>query len=751
MAPKMSNDQKLVAVRPGSSAEKQQSQTIQRVALDQSSIDYLSRMIQDKLNKEFSARDQKLLGQVNQMIKAAISEYASDGVAQSDRLPAISNANQNGRRESLREDHQHLKRDSSSGKETKIPRIKLPKASAPTDAPSSRATKASPIHDSNANQGRMSARRIVQSKSLDEPQFDGVQYPQCRTAVSATAHDVECFKALQVGNQSEINFQISHAFGYNGDMSKSNGSILSKNVHWIGHSHLVYPTASLVIVLHVATASQAFFGGHTEHVSCISVNPANQVIASSQTGSDCKVRIWDYQRQLSGTSSNSCQKISISSSVKAIGGLNFSGDGKYLLVYASEDVRSIFILDWAKNNVMCCVKSGHPDSCEVFFDPFSYLPFNEEDVSSLSPSQSYLPGCYNIVSRSSRQLKLWTMKSCLATEPTKSILKNNKHMQAIEYVLESGNLNQGNKPSEYSAVVCTSIHRESSLVFAGMVSGSIQIWVQVKEDTSDAVYGSTWVARGRLLMVIEKAHDCQITNFDFISNESCCKLASCDKDGVLNVWDIDRSTEISKDRLLTHVDAVQIEDVGVRGLLWRADGDQVLAATVSNSIVAVNWPNSRARKAGDDHNSSVSFDFIVRGHVGKIRKLAVNHIRDSIVATIGSDKMIKMWDTFEKTFICHLSVDNHPTVVFFSADGHCLLVGNEVGELVVLRSPTFSNIVETGRVLSADPISDWSIVYSKDLGNPSVAGTFNFPITIVFQLCKIHTCRCEKATTAKAH
>jgi WD40 repeat protein len=596
-------------------------------------------------------------------------------------------------------------------KESKIPRIKLPKMTSNSEnrQSTSRSAKAHPPVTS--GERLPSARRVnAVPKVLDEVQLEGVMYPQCRSAVSASQQDIDCLKALN--DPMDYKLKPFHCFGYNGDTSRSNYTIANKNLFWLNSTHLIYPAASLVVVLNMSLNSQSFFCGHSEHVTCISVNQTNRVVASCQTGTDTKVRIWDYSPLLQGKSSSICSKLGISSSIKAIGGLNFSGDGKYLLVYASEDVRSIFVLDWTKNNVLCCVKSGHPDNCEVFFDPYSYLPFIEDDVSNLSPSQAYLPGCYNIISRSGRQLKVWTMKSCLATEPTKSLLKNNKHMQAIEYVLESGSLHQGNKQVEYTSVICTSTFEASSYIFAGISSGAIQIWAQLKEDTTDEQYGSTWIARGRLLMVIEKAHDSPILNFDFLITATSCKVATCDRDGVVNIWNMNTSTEVCKEDMLSHADAVHIEDVGVRTILWSENGDQLVAGTLSNNILAMSWPaNIRAESSG----SSVQFDFIVRSHTNKVRKAAVNPLRNNFVATIGNDKMIKLWSIIAKQFLCHLSLEVVPTTVQFSANGHFIIVGNEQGEMIVLKSTTFSSILNSGHIpSSAISIADWEVVQSKE-------------------------------------
>lgn len=721
----------VVVARPQSSSESNQRHhnAVQQVALDKSSVDYLSRIIQERINREFASRDQLLLAQVGKMINSAINDYSRNNPKRDEghsftptKLPMIENGSLE-IRSSSGDDANKVSRKSLHGKQdSKIPRIKLPKVSGAIEAKQTSARSSKNNHPagspSHLAERAPSARRPVNlagKANVDEVPLDGVIYSQCRSAVSASAQDVECLKALST-EPHEFKIRPSHCFGYNGDTSKSSNSIANKNIFLIGRDHIVYPAASLIVVASLSLHRQAFFHGHSDHVTCLALNASSHVIASCQSGSDTKVRIWDYTNQVKGKSSNVCSKLGISSSVKAIGGLNFSGDGKYLLVYASEDVRSIFILDWTKNSVLCCVKSGHPDSCEVFFDPYSYLPFHEEDVSNLSPSQSYLPGCYNIISRSARQLKVWTMKSCLATEPTKSLLKNNKHMQAIEYVLESGNLHQGNKQVEFSSVICTSTHEASSYIFAGVTSGAIQVWTQLKEDTNDEPYGATWIARGQLLMVIEKAHDSGITNFDFIVNASCCKLATCDKDGVVNVWNMNTASDVSKEDLLSHADAIHIEDVGVRTLLWNEDGSKLLAGTMSNNILAMSWPTDEANTASEAAHA-VHFDFLVRSHTGKIRKLALNPLRSNIVATIGTDKMVKLWDSIARRFLCHLSLEIAPTAIQFTSDGHGLVIGNEQGELVVLRSTTFSMFLTTNEMFAS--VSDWEVSQSKEFTSAS--------------------------------
>ena len=67
-------------------------------------------------------------------------------------------------------------------------------------------------------------------------------------------------------------------------------------VRWsMDNQYLIYAAQAIVIAYHVNTSAQWCFVGHVDKVSCLSLSPDNQIMATGQTGPHSLVRLWNFQ------------------------------------------------------------------------------------------------------------------------------------------------------------------------------------------------------------------------------------------------------------------------------------------------------------------------------------------------------------------------------------------------------------------------------------------------------------------------
>jgi WD40 repeat protein len=669
------------------------------------------------MSNDLELRDQKLLRAVNKIIVSSLQQFAKDyNLNQSSFVE-----NEIINRETLPIIKPLIERSSkseNSNRESKIPRIKLPKVqNANPDLKQSLSSRNSKVSINMNAAPYLPRKKDVIPKSLDEIKLEGVQYSHCRSTVSASDEDIECLKDYMTP-VFDCRLKVNLVSGYNGDVSRLN-NVSIKNVLWIDETIICYPAACIVVVHDLLANSQTFFiGGHNDCISNISINKSQKVIAASHHGHDCIVKLWSYDHTLPGEAYESQSSITFPTGVKSIGGLSFSGDGKYLLVNSVEDMKSIFIVDWVTGKILCTAKSGHPDFFEATFDQFAFYPFILDDHKDLFgfDVDSVIPGCYNLISRSGRQLKFWTLRQSIQVDDSQKFKSRDK--LNLSFTLQSTNAPQNSKQWEYTAIAVSTANTNRSRIFVSTSLGAIQIWTQMTESTldDDPSIISTWSPRGKLLIVVDQAHDSNILCMDCIAIDSMGKLTTFDSNGILNVWNVDMSLTIANDKIIDHSQAIQVDDIGVRTIGLCTSGQKVIIGTYTNNILSIGWNHST------DADSHVQFSSILRSHNGKVRKVCVNPINTRIVATAGNDKSIKVWDSQIMKLLCQIVLEHSATALCFTVDGRNLVVGNEQGEVFMLVHDEFQSLIDNGLSLSRFVgAQNWRMQHSKDVN--SIAGT----------------------------
>ncbi|XP_041363253.1 WD repeat-containing protein 90-like isoform X2 [Gigantopelta aegis] len=99
---------------------------------------------------------------------------------------------------------------------------------------------------------------------------------------------------------------------------------------------IVYPCHSVLVAMKVNNGHQRFFLGHTEKISCLSMNSSSSLIASGQTGQMSVVRIWKFRSgeclSMCKTHVHSLSCLSFSQNGNVLCGVGKDGHGKNMIV-----------------------------------------------------------------------------------------------------------------------------------------------------------------------------------------------------------------------------------------------------------------------------------------------------------------------------------------------------------------------------------------------------------------------------------
>ncbi|RYH28585.1 hypothetical protein EON65_11625 [archaeon] len=718
-----------------------QKKSMQQVTLDPSSVEYISKIINDKIQKEFANRDKKLLDQVKVLVQESLVQlesrrpmlqskssdphYPSAGGLgdyivddQSTHSNASHKHSADGARKLMDPHHGSFDKEHPS----KIPRIKLPKMNQPQEHNSARSDHSrQPLSiQSNLSAGGLPPLAHHRQKGVegegrghgqgskfkeDVVSDEGVQYPHCRSVVYPSNDDLELVRQRnRQGGSTAPKLELTYMLGYAGNPARHGNTLSGKNILFISDTHIVYPAAAVVVFLDLTTNKQSFFMGHTDDVSCLTRHPTLPLIASSQIGPDSsKVFIWEYSDlvNISITTnliSRASYELQIPSNIRGVTSVSFSGDGKYLIASGIEDSKSGYIFDWRKEILLVQAKTGQVDVSKFMFNPFSYIPFQDESrsnemkyASGIKPKDAplTLPGCYTLVSYGGKQVKFWTFRQELQYAQENDSANGARDYRGrkyrenhIKYVLEGNVASTGKKSTtapEYTSCcfVRAASRREQSFVYMGTMAGSIYIWQHVEDNDS-------WASRGKLLLVVSEAHEHPIVEMDVCQRQNKSLLLSSDNKGVINLWTVLGDKEHASKVPLEHNCGVQLEESYARSLCFPKRGDTAIVGTSANSLCLLNIAD----------NSQMEVTKLTSYHYGKVKRLAIHPFVSNIFASISTDRSIRIWDGDSCCLLSVILVDFVPTAVSFSADGLVISVGTDAGALVILGSSKWEEVIQ---------------------------------------------------------
>ena len=589
------------------------------------------------------------------------------------------------------------------------------------------------------------------SKKKDE--VEGIRYPQCRSLVYRPTLGTDGTGAatddVVDSSAPTATLVLKHVHAYNGDISRHGGAIRGKNVMFISSKRIIFPAAALVVVMDIESSSQGYFSGHSEDVTCITIHPDRAIAASGQMGKDGRILIWDSSVIGPGSREfNAAVELYMNNGIRGVCGINFSGDGRFLVALGMDESHSMVVFDWATAQSVATVKMGHSDVYQMGFNPYLYAAIDRIDELKLpsSPTNNGQTAtdscCYTIVSCGGRQVKFWTLRRTLERSSDagahasgfkgrKIAIPKTKQAFSVKYILEG---NPGVFPKQKQDTpefMCFAVVNDEeggtgsrrydppkSRIFTGASNGSVYIWQQLEDSEANRAMKTltdyAWQPRGRLLSVVTDVHDSPVLDIDYTGvyysshsaeeggaaeGELAERLVTCGKDGIANVWKLDRS---GSDRTLPfeHLSTINVgyseANVGApRCISWDLDGCTVIVGTTGNALLHLAGEGllGTSQLRGDELQPHVFVTPVVRAHCGKIRRIAA-HPTDQVFATISTDRTIRLWNNAIRSQISLTKLADKASSIAFTPDGKALAVGNENGELIIISFGALVNLAQ---------------------------------------------------------
>lgn len=356
----------------------------------------------------------------------------------------------------------------------------------------------------------------------------------------------------------------------------------------------------------------------------------------------------------------------------------------------------------------------------------------------------------------------------------------------LRFVLE-GNLgavnSKGNAPPpDYTSMVMvndvfgTDFPRSTpkSRIFFGTAAGSIYIWQQLEDDGLRAslekvnnagpagllVAPSTaWQPRGKLLSVVMELHDAPIIDMDYIRvtpaqdlqsptersgpgriDISTERIITSSADGIVNVWMLSRHEGTSNALPLDHLGYIELNKEYARTVSWDPTGTAAILGTAENSVLLLGYEEEqvvsthRGKKTvgtEDLIRPKIVIDVVTQAHNGKVRKLSVNTAVPSLVATVSSERVVRLWDFRDRVLLSSFEVSEAPTAVAFAPGGDAIALGTEKGEFAVYTCAALQQLVRSypcAFTVHDFAQAEWTVSFQRSLGK---AGNHKVPSWLV--------------------
>ena len=455
-----------------------------------------------------------------------------------------------------------------------------------TKLPSIRSSKnRSTRHPNYQNEHPQTSPRVVSYET-------GFRYNPCRSVVYYPSNISP--ESLSTDAPPSSSLTLEHVYAYEGGAGVSGRG---KNIMLLLDNRIIYPAASVLVILDTVTNKQSYFKGHKGDVSAICVHAEGNIAASAEQGKLCRILIWslDLIMHTNESSNNNYQdesdgnisEIELDTSVRQVSGVNFSVNCKFLVCLAVGDHNSLLIYDIETLSLIASSRLGHNEVIQMGFNSYLYTPFIQHEeiqcgniASPRNLSMSYLneqqmrqeqniESCYTLVSCGGKQVKFWTLNEIAertdgnimnkdedgAFKARKLAVPRRKQVWQKKYVLEGTPCSDMDSPD----ITCFTLTYDGqngpftqSRIFTGTSSGAIYIWKHIEDHSMGGV--ALWLPKGVLLSIVTNVHDAPVVDIDYTGPSSYGneeyeedyedswveRVVTVCRNGIINIWKVNK-------------------------------------------------------------------------------------------------------------------------------------------------------------------------------------------------------------------
>ncbi|KAH9513092.1 WD repeat-containing protein 90 [Bulinus truncatus] len=497
---------------------------------------------------------------------------------------------------------------------------------------------------------------------------------------------------------NQAGLKLSSVISYN-----SNGR---NNMVWHPETgFFAYTSGCVIVVEDLSTREQKHLIGHTEEVSCLSLQHDSSLLVSASSAfrdTPCQICIWDTQ-------SMTCTK-TLSQHTFGVQCLAFSHDDRYLISIG--DYRECTVVVWRTTDFQIVASS----STESVIHAVKWDPFTVNEFVSVGDNGTVL---------------FW-----LLDETTSDVFLNVHEAELPEDLLSSN--------TEVNSLVFTSIsYAGDSTVYIGTNIGKVTVW-----DTRQNNCFMHW-----------EADTAEITRIVSRYNQ----LMTASYSNCIRIWSVGRVNEmkVTKSLQKASLGLTMEDEMTLDGPITCAEFDDTLemgiVGTSSGTLWYVNWtertsimlvsghmnkinsvifaPNNLMISGGDDGSVRI---WSLKNREPVLQFKVVNQCctclaagpfdqKQSLVPLVVSgysDGTIRIFDVNKAEMLLKM----HPhavtvTAIAFSSDGTMILSGSSDG-LIAVSSPTSGITVRIINDHRGVAISNIDVTFAKDIDTGNSAPTF---------------------------
>jgi WD40 repeat protein/Ca2+-binding EF-hand superfamily protein len=273
----------------------------------------------------------------------------------------------------------------------------------------------------------------------------------------------------------DISIRLEAVYGY-----KSQD--LRNCVRYNNQDGIVYPCATVGIVMSRATRAQRFFQMHTDSISAFAASRKGDKIATGQIGHASVVAVWD---------SNTCELLKLLPELHkaSVCGLKFSDNSSLLATVSLDRQHTVTVFDWRCGTIASRFLAGSSRMLDLCF----------------------INGDQGLLTCGIKDIKVWTNVMCKTPTSRRPALGDIGYWQPFLcvvqfgadsvvgtadgnlYVLQNAVLRHAVK-AHRSAVTAIDCSQDALLLVSGGKDGAVRIWSQnydcIKEITVDSIITS---------------------------------------------------------------------------------------------------------------------------------------------------------------------------------------------------------------------------------------------------------------------
>jgi len=443
--------------------------------------------------------------------------------------------------------------------------------------------------------------------------------------------------------------ELEFVHGYSGHNNNA-------NLFVVASGELLYNAGALCVVFDHQTQSQNFFREHQNDIMSMALHTDGIHVASADCGISPAICVWNVEALVCVARLDGGGLPGFGGFESGVSALAFSPDGTQIAAVGADKDHTIYLLDWHAKRTVAAGKGGSGRILACAFSPYEK----------------------SVITCGVLHVKFWTNSGA------KMIGREGvfgKHVQKC--TMQCLDVNPANFAQHAG---------QKGVTLTGGMDGKIYLFGSIMSD-------GEW--RPEVLNQVVAAHTGPV--FDIRHDKYTLLIASCGGDGLVKTWKL-KTYLNPKDKSKTEIDLVMHESICIFQLVAGlpvsvssatfgksvffskiSTGPTLLIGTNTDEILQVSLnEESKIFKDATTH-VPLAGNLLVAGQGGSITDL-ITHPTQPLAFSVGSDSVLKMWDTCNKCLLAAKGFEESVVSVDFSSEGNQLAIAAADGTLMVYQA-----------------------------------------------------------------